>query len=136
MARRRADFLQTARYGAWRLRREAWAIIPIGVVAAAFLGFWSYRARQEKQPPERIEAVVTGGYLVWSSKTGNRPIVRVRTSDGIVRELSGHRSDILRCKPGSPILLVRRGAMLEVAPGGCRRRVGPSSPAPARQPAG
>jgi hypothetical protein len=117
--RRRSGVFPDASYWRWWLGREAKAILlGIGLLAL-LVAIAFYALRQAGRPTETFEATVLR-FGMSSSEEGNRPLVLVRTADGRIRQLHAHRSRLIGCRPGAAIRLMKRGALLNVDPSGCR----------------
>jgi len=96
-----------------------WPALILATLAAFFLAPTLYLMSQSGQPREDMTGEVVrfgtgpGG---WSPRT----IVVVRLADGRSRDLRATMAQLSHCRPGSRIGLIRQGAMIFVAPRGCR----------------
>jgi hypothetical protein len=116
--RRLTDLNADGSYWLWWLRREAWAILGLGGLAAVGLAIFFYARHEVVKPVERSEGVVVrfGGTAQYKRRDY---LVTVRTADGRTHHLHADRSRLIACTPGSTIRLMRRGSVLEVDRAGC-----------------
>lgn len=78
-----------------------------------------YGLKQTGHPTETFEATVVR-FGMSSGVEGEAPLVVARTPDGRIHQLHVHRSRLIGCRPGAAIRLMKRGAILNVDPAGCR----------------
>ncbi|HEX5185172.1 MAG TPA: hypothetical protein VFW19_18710 [Allosphingosinicella sp.] len=93
----------------------------LAIVTIAGLGLllvWGgYRLVGE---PGRIETAEVMGFGGYETEVGTKPIVRVRTAQGVVQELIASAPALSECRRGRRIWLIRRAHGLIVDPRGCR----------------
>ena len=95
----------------WKL---AALLVVLSAIAIAALRTWT-------MTPSTVEAqLLRIGSL--PSDTGDMPMLVVRLKDGTIRQFSVRPSDVHACRVGSPIRLIKRGALLTLPQNGCALR--------------
>jgi hypothetical protein len=101
------------------LARDYGAAILVAAVLCVLVAAISFLLVRATSGPEASEEARVLGFAFHASRFSQLPIVRVRTADGVVRELTASRQKLRQCRTGDTIRLLRRGTALLVHREGC-----------------